>query len=298
MPTTGVSKCPDSIQELARHILREQCRLIETNARQASRNHSAEAVHDLRVAIRRLRTALRVFDKALPGKPRKLRRRLQVMNRQLGPARDAQVWLSVVRTRARRKTATPLPAAWKQCMKHAETACKAREIALTRILKSTAVSKTREYCHSLPHAPSCKEGGDHSIQAYFARKLLRGYGHLLREGATTDVESDEEAHALRRHCRRARYLSEFAEPVLGSPARKLAHHFKRVADALGDRHDADVQMALLDAMPASPENLRHLIVGRKHAAHREFIAAWRALTSSRFRKSIQGRLQSAKGEHP
>lgn len=51
----------------------------------------------------------------------------------------------------------------------------------------------------------------------------------------------EEVHALRRRCRRIRYLSEFAEPILGRSVHKLTQHLKGISTSLGKRHDADMQ---------------------------------------------------------
>ena len=55
---------------------------------------AVDAVHDLRVATRRLREALRLFGPWLPGEEtRRVRRRLRQITRGLGPVRDQDVAL-------------------------------------------------------------------------------------------------------------------------------------------------------------------------------------------------------------
>ena len=60
---------------------------------------TVRAVHDARVAARRLRTALRTFDGERPGKSRRRAiRAVRRLGRGLGGARDADVHLAVLRT--------------------------------------------------------------------------------------------------------------------------------------------------------------------------------------------------------
>src|SRR5438128_2483508 len=54
----------------------------------------AEALHDFRVAMRRLRSTLRAYQPQLEAVPAKLRRRLRDLARATGEARDVEVQIS------------------------------------------------------------------------------------------------------------------------------------------------------------------------------------------------------------
>jgi len=271
---------------VARRVLGAQLRVIEVNVAKARRTPDAKAIHDLRMALRRFRTALRVFGECLPGaSAKRLRTRLQGVNRRFGPLRDAQVWLGVVRTAAGR---APLPLAWAECVREAGRGCTVRGRAVDRVLRSAAFRDAREWVDRLEG----DRGGD-AARPFLARKVCHGYARLLRAGEAPDVTSDQEAHAFRRRCRRVRYLSEFAEPILGGGVPRLSARLKKVADALGDRHDAEVHAGLLKRMKSPPAALLAVVVRRRHAAQQDFRSAWRRLTAARFQKNIVAELRAA-----
>ena len=75
--------------------------LLRRLAYQANRAHKGadeDAVHDLRVAIRRLNRCLRVFSQFYPGKSwKKVRRRLKVMMKAAGEVRDRDIAARLLR---------------------------------------------------------------------------------------------------------------------------------------------------------------------------------------------------------
>lgn len=283
--------CMDSAVETARRILRDECLLIEISAQRASRLHNARAVHDLRVSIRRFRTALRFFGDLLPrGSSKRLRRHLQELNRRLGPIRDAQVWLEFLKRSVRGKR-TPLPDDWGRCLQDAEAACTEQVRRLDSILKSACFKDAHEYCYGIWRG---KRKPDQSARPFMARKLYRATIGILRIDGPAATKMDKEAHALRRRCRRVRYLSEFAEPALGRLVRRLARRLKHVADSLGDRHDAEIHAGILNEMRAAPDDLRRKVSRRSHRARKEFDVAWRRLTAPHFQRLVLAALREAK----
>ena len=286
---TNVNKSrSDSVEATARRILNAQLLLMEANAERAARIHSVKAVHDLRVAIRRFRVALRVFGDLMPHTVvKRLRRRFQWLSHQLSPIRDAQVWHGwLARTVGRRKA--PLPAELHQCVKEAETACLEQVQTLDQVLKGAPFRVTRKCCQRL----RC----DRSARPFLAGKLHRAYERLCRAGVSLVDAKGEQVHTLRRRCRRLRYLSEFAEPMLGRSVHKLTHHLKHVSTALGERHDAEVQLRILNDMERPPEDLCKMVTRRKHEARTKFTKAWRKLMASHFRQRVLAELQAAKQE--
>lgn len=288
---------PDSFAGVARRILQAQLVLMEASAARAVRFQSISAVHDLRVAIRRFCAALRVFGERMPGEGvKRLRKRLQEMNRQLGPVRDAQVWCSLVRRFVSKQNGL-LSAEYEQCVKAAEANCAARVQQLGRIVKGAPFREAHECCNGLlsnnPSGSSRKQIQDQAA-AFLAGKLLRAYKHLCRIEDPLVGATGEEEHAFRRRCRRVRYLSEFTEPMMGRLVQKLSRRLKRASNLLGDRHDAEVQVGQLAALTETPKELLRRVTCRRHEAQQEFNETWEKLTASHFRKRILMELRAAK----
>jgi len=125
--------------------------------------------------------------------------------------------------------------------------------------------------------------------------LLKTLDRLPRSYEAALSENIEAAHRFRRRCRRARYLAEFATPALGHTADKLARRLKDVADALGDRHDAEVQLERLAVCGGAPDELVQIVKGRRREARRRFDKAWKRLFAPRFRKTVRETLKSRNG---
>ena len=76
------------LKRLAKHIKQLE---------QASRDQDADAIHDVRVAIRRLRECLRIFSKFYPDKTwKKVRRKLAEIMQYCGEVRDRDIALGLI----------------------------------------------------------------------------------------------------------------------------------------------------------------------------------------------------------
>jgi CHAD domain-containing protein len=295
MKAKGKRGTENSIQT-ARRILQLQFELILENASLEALCHNAKAIHDLRVAARRFRTALRVFEGPLQGtSATRIQRQLQSLNRRLGPIRDTQVWLNLLEKAARRKRASR-PAAWESGLREARRAYAAQERTLIRIMKSAPGKDVLKNCGRLldiewPHTRTGHDPNE-SSRILLAEKLHQAYSQLLQAGESPTFETTEAAHAFRRRCRRARYLSEFAEPFLEHHIPKLTCRLKHVADALGAWHDAEVHAANLRKMQSPPSDLRLLISTRRVSAQKAFRVAWRRLVAPHFNKRVLAALQA------
>jgi len=85
-----------SVVDLARAGLTERAETLQWAAARLPLASDFEAVHDTRVALRRLREAERGFDSCLAPRSRRRGRRLRAVERALGPLRDAQVRLELL----------------------------------------------------------------------------------------------------------------------------------------------------------------------------------------------------------
>jgi CHAD domain-containing protein len=67
------------------------------------------------------------------------------------------------------------------------------------------------------------------------------------ERAVQDPDAVEELHDMRIAAKRLRYVLEMSEPVLGAPARNAAKQAKKLQDLLGEIHDCDEHLPLVEA---------------------------------------------------
>jgi CHAD domain-containing protein len=98
LPAAGASE-PVAERELAGRVAADLAHRRRTLARAIARvreGHDAEAVHDLRVACRRLIAAMRLWRDLVPTRPRPLRA-LRRLRREAGEARDLEVHVALLR---------------------------------------------------------------------------------------------------------------------------------------------------------------------------------------------------------
>jgi CHAD domain-containing protein/CYTH domain-containing protein len=208
----------------------------------------AEALHDFRVAIRRLRSTARAWKRALaPAISRKHRKALEAIQEATGRGRDAEValaWLAEQRedlASAHRKGLEWLVARLGEDQGEAgqEATAGARELfaALEGRLRGRLEVVELEV-RLEPTGPGTYAEALASQARDHVNDLL---AHLARVGGASDVE---EAHASRIRGKRLRYL---VEPVAGTlpEADRLVSILKRLQDVLGDLHDAHVLHAEL-----------------------------------------------------
>lgn len=97
MNTHG-APAPESVEQLAKQVFTELHQTIIVNE-SGSLDGGVEAVHDMRVAARRLRVALSNFAACVPRQDRKrLRARLENLADALGGVRDLDVMIGAMKT--------------------------------------------------------------------------------------------------------------------------------------------------------------------------------------------------------
>ena len=150
--------------------------------------------------------------------------------------------------------------------------------------------------------------------------------------AALDPERVEESHDMRIAAKRLRYLLELSEPLFGAAAKDAAKAVKGLQDLLGEVHDCDELMPLVErhlaglraedagavAAAAAPgakdldpalvkdapnrsryRGLELLLVhtrARRDLLHARFVGRWRALEESGFRGDLEAALQPADPE--
>jgi CHAD domain-containing protein len=220
-------------------------RVIETRANEVTAlaakrsNGSMRGVHDRRVALRRLRSALEVFETTLPKHGRRVRKDVKAVFSVLGPRRDADVALELVRGFEPSLARDDLPG-WRAVIAALEAEREASPAALDRDAALSAGEAATEL--------AAKAGARDGAAAAMALREVIGPRLGVVRGdldALDDPKDAEALHRLRIDAKRLRYTLEAAEPALGAPAAAGAKAARELQTVLGDIHDCDVLLPWL-----------------------------------------------------
>ncbi|WP_328701717.1 CYTH and CHAD domain-containing protein [Amycolatopsis pittospori] len=249
-----------------------------------------DSVHQMRVACRRLRSALRTFRRSLDADVANgLAAELRWLGGELGPARDNEVMAERLRDEVKALPAELVLGNVEQLMtrhfaREAEEA-KARAI---RALDSKRYTELLRPLEKLAAKPRKINDGKKEL-----RKAVARSDRKLREAvaAANDLEpgaeQDVALHEVRKKAKRARYAADTVRPVTGKKLRKWRKNVKAVQTTLGTHHDVVVTRDVLRLLGlrayAEAENAftYGLLHGRSVAdaevAHRRFAGEWRAV---------------------
>ena len=255
-----------------------------------------EGVHKMRVATRRLRSALRAFKKVLPASIRPFNGEFKWLAAVLGGVRDLDVargnlphFLSEIPEEDAAHLDNYqqyLADRWREERRRLVTCLAGRRYG--RLKAGFAERLGRG-----PSAGVMETLGSMTVGE--AAQLLIGkrYRGVLRRGREiTPASSDESLHALRIRCKRLRYLLEFFRPTYGELLKAETTRLKELQDVLGEFQDACVAAGLLrryaEGLPVRSGNrgqliaLDQLIAGqdRRAATRRaDFAHAWERFDS-------------------
>lgn len=224
----------------------------------------AEALHDFRVAVRRLRSTFRAWRGELKGSVRrKHREELRALQAATGAGRDAEValeWLDGLRPSlhpAHRRGHDWLVARLRSrhdaAMAHAREGVRARYDALEERLRPRLERLTLTV-----HLGEMTPGP--TFARAFAEKARAHADRVVRRlSAVTGAEHRDGLHAARIAVKRLRYLVEPLRPHVRG-AGSIVKRCKRLQDVLGDANDAHVLSEELGAAleQAAVERARRL----------------------------------------
>ncbi len=290
----------DLMGEAGRKILRLHFARMLGNESGTRLGEDIEALHDMRVATRRMRAAFQVFRCYFEPKVVKpFLKGLKRTGRALGPVRD----LDVLELKARHYLAT-LPESQVDALDDLLSAWRTERACLRqRMLAYLDSGRHARFVERFDEFLSTPGAGVVSIPAtgqgslrvrhnapqllYDRYEAVRAYESLL------DRASIDLLHALRIDLKRLRYALEFFIPVLGTEALMIVEEVKQMQDHLGDLNDADVAVQLLQTFLATSEQdqagARSYLHNRQEERDRllaTFPAAWSHFTRPEVRRGL------------
>lgn len=210
----------------------------------AVRRDEIDAIHQMRVTTRRLRSTLQSFTDILPtGATRQLRDDLKWLGGVLGEARDCEVLAGQFRTEL---ASTPVELLLGPVQARVEAHFAPREAAATReVLEALDSRRYFDLLDALdrlledPPLTAAAAQSSGVLAAAVSRAYRRTRRRMRRARRTQPGPARDVAlHESRKAAKRARYAAEAAQPVLGGKARRFSRRMKAVQSVLGDHQDA------------------------------------------------------------
>jgi len=253
-------------------------RLLERLVFQGNRTakgSSPEAVHDLRVAIRRAEQALVTFKPLLPRKAAKrIRKQLKAVLSAAGAVRDYDVAIKILmkieqpgaaelrrEIRTRRKTAERTLLA---CLKRLSLRTKISQWFADlelHALRSESAPETRiEAAHSLPR---------------LAQRFFKA-GH-----SAISHDSGEKLHEFRIQAKKLRYTLDLFVPLYGAAMEGLIERIKSVQNVLGKMNDYRSVLAM-----ARDANCEKTLIAALKKSERRQVRDFRGVWAEQFSSSV------------
>jgi CHAD domain-containing protein len=203
-----------------------------------------DAVHQMRIATRRLRAALRSFRTVIPAADSDhLYGELRWLGHALGHARDDEVLTGHLRdllhTLPPELLIGPVEA---RVQGHFAPRRAASRAALIEALDSARyaglLAELNRLIHEAPRGPQAGAKASQVLPAA-VRRAYRQASRRMHEAEHTPAgpARDIALHQARKSARRARYAAEAAAPAAGKPARRFARQMKHLQSVIGDHHD-------------------------------------------------------------
>jgi len=266
------------VDEALRHVVGCGTEVLLANVQGWADHDDPEFVHQARVALRRMRSALRLWRKRTAF-PARLARDLQWIGRELGAARDADVLLLETLPHL----AEGLPPRHRRALRRLTAAAQTRR-AQARAHTQAALASARFArlaLDLLAWAHAAPEPAGASLRKRAPRDLARALERLRGAALFFAALSPQRRHAVRILAKRLRYaLDLFAVALPAAPTSEYLARLSALQDVLGELNDVAVAHQSLHDHAAGPE-LREAIGlrlrGREAALLHDAEAALHAL---------------------
>jgi len=289
----------DAMPTAARKVLSYWYRQTRAHEAGTRLGEDPEELHDMRVATRRMRSALNLFRGYVTGPAiARVGERLRRAGAALGAVRDLDVAIARAEAFADEHEGldlTPLLRRWRRRRDRARQ-------ALVRYLDSREYVRFQQSMAELLASLETEEGWARGTLAvgtlapkmlYVQNAVVTGYGAVL------DNAPVQLLHALRIDAKRLRYGLEFFREVLPDELQALIPVVVRLQDHLGELHDEYVAMTMIDETLRGHERARssagalayrEACVAREQALEKAFGEAWKAFWAQKSRRLLKRQL--------
>jgi CHAD domain-containing protein len=242
---------------------------------------SSEAIHQTRVASRRLRSDLKSFGSLLdPLWVATTRAELKWVGGTLGEVRDADVLaegLGLQRDTAEDET----PGSRALRLELEAQRLRAIDDVIAMVSSERYLDLLDDLAAAATHPPFVGRGLDRKASKAL-KGLVKAPVKALRKQARKAGKhpSNHQLHEIRIRSKQVRYAAEASKPVVGEPAARLAEAAEALQSQLGEHHDAVVAEAWLGERAQEATAHVAFVAGRRAAeqSHRQAVhrKGWRS----------------------
>lgn len=252
-----------------------------------------DSVHQMRVTVRRLRSALATFRPMFDREQiEPLRAELKWLGLLLGDARDAEVLRDRIRDLAEGEDPRLLDQGTIASAHHELTRrYRDHHDRLVRELRSSRYATLVDDMEHLVTDPPWTPGDDDHKAGVLRKRVRHDWTRVVaavaRAEEVLDVEDRQRSlHEARKAAKRARYAAEPLVPIYGADAERFVKAVGKVQESLGDLNDALVAMQELQQLATSetPGDHNTLTLGLLHTREQEAADE----SEARFKKAWRG----------
>jgi CHAD domain-containing protein len=241
VPTLDLTFSPEMDSGAAvRAVLIRLLQIFRANLPGTIGDLDSEFLHDLRVAVRRARSVLKLVGDVLPDGPRQsLAEALKWLGDLTTPTRDLDVYLHDL--------AAPGPAAQASNLDPLRQALRTSRAAarsvLSKGLRSRRTAAIIEEWSRLSDLTDLGRSARRPVGALGAERTTQAYRRVIRDGRRIAADSPPESlHDLRKRAKEFRYVLEiFASLHPADLHREVVGELKKLQDCLGSFQDSQVQ---------------------------------------------------------
>jgi len=240
------------MQECLEQIIRNSAVLAEVDTAGICQMSNAEHTHQLRIGMRRLRSAWSLFSPLTPLPPKVWRDELKQYFSQLGSNRDSDVI---------RNTIIPaLEAAGQPTVEIPESKIddNASEIACSKPFQSLQLQLLAWSVNGHPlqalasssESPATDNKPD--LKPRLRKRLRKWTSQILKDGLKFQTLPVESRHELRKQVKRLRYCLQFASSVFdGKKYDKFNRQLAKVQETLGEMNDLYLALDKFEAIKST-----------------------------------------------
>lgn len=262
----------------------EQLAQAVKHARYAQGGEGVEAVHDSRVAARRLRAFGVTFRELIPDRTRRrLEKALKRVTRAVGTLRDLDVQLQLVEARREAASSEPDRASLEHLLEHLDDR---RARSVRRAERRLGKVKLDVIARLVQRASTAvtEQLSKRDAEAFARSVLDRLVADVTEQTPPPDAPEDtERLHRLRIGVKHLRYALELFEPVLGDELEGLYTRATTLQEVLGTYHDLAVLAELVGEQGAKLRGRRRETLADGLDRVVEALATERQATLAHFR---------------
>jgi triphosphatase len=234
-----------------RSIVATGTRILLANAHGLRENDDPEFIHQARVAVRRMRSAIRLFEDDVEFPPR-LAAGLRWIGRELGRARDWDV--IVLHT-----LPTLAPTLGPQLSPLAMSAAKRRDEARQNTAAILAGARFAALALKLAQWSETPAADTITLRALAPRSLRRAHRRLLKSARFFIALPPTEQHRVRIHAKRLRYATDvLACALAGGAVETFSAKLSALQDLLGAMNDVAITQEKLPRLAPRSSDLESM----------------------------------------